>query len=75
MATKRVIISKINGVGVVRKNATSKVFKNRFEGKISREPSCSIDNDDLTTYVQIKEWVIDKKDYLHPPYVECEYVI
>jgi hypothetical protein len=75
MAAKRVVISKINGTGVVRQNTTSKVFKDRFEGKLLNEPSCSIDSDNLTTYVQIREWVIDKNDYLYPPYVECEYVI
>jgi hypothetical protein len=74
MATKRVVISKINGTGVVRQNTTSKVYKDQIENK-SKAFSCSIDSDSLTSYVQKKEWVITKSDYLYPPYVECEYVI
>jgi hypothetical protein len=74
MANKRVIISKINGTGVVR-NATTKVFKDRFEGKLITELSCSIDSDSITTYVQNKTWNVQKSDYQYPPYVECEYVI
>ena len=75
MAGKKILISKINGTGVVRQNTTSKVFKDRVEGKLFNEPSCSIESDSLTSYVQRKEWVIEKSDYLIPPYVECEYVL
>jgi hypothetical protein len=73
MAYKRIIISKINAVGAVR-NATTKTFKDQVENK-SKPFSCSIDSDSLTSYVQKKEWVITKSDYLYPPYVECDYVI
>jgi hypothetical protein len=46
-----------------------------IDGRALKKSYCSYDNDNVTTYVQKKEWVINLNDYLFPPYVECEYVM
>ncbi len=72
---KKTVVSKINAVGAMRQNVQSTKTIDTFSGRALRRIYCSIDNDNVTTYVQKKEWVISLNDYLFPPYVECEYVI
>lgn len=35
---------------------------------------CSEVSDNKTTYVQKKQWNIELKNYLYPPYADCGYV-
>lgn len=37
--------------------------------------ACSNLSDNKTTYVQKKVWNIEMKNFIYPPYVECDYVI
>ena len=78
MATKKIVASKINAIGAMRQfttNGKSKGLSDSFSDKALKKAYCSIDNDNITTYVQKREWVITLNDYLYPPYVECEYVM
>jgi hypothetical protein len=71
---KKTIVSKINAIGAMRQNKTNLKTIDKPSERALRQIYCSIDNDNITTYVQKKEWVITLNDYLFPPYVECEYV-
>ena len=78
MATKKIVASKINAIGAMRQFKTDGKSKGLFDqisDKALKKPYCSIDSDNITTYVQKREWVINLNDYLYPPYVECEYVM
>lgn len=78
MATKKIVGSKMNGIGVMRQFKTdgkTKGISDQISGKALKKAYCSIDNDNITTYVQKRLWVINLNDYLYPPYVECEYVM
>jgi hypothetical protein len=78
MATKKIVSSKINGIGVMRQFVTqgkSKGISDQINGRALKKAYCGIDNDNITTYVQKRQWVISLNDYLYPPYVECEYVM
>lgn len=78
MATQKIVSSKINAIGAMRVFKTDgkyKGFSDEFSDRALKKPYCSIDNDNVTTYVQKKEWNISLNDYLFPPYVECEYVM
>ena len=77
MSNKKIIISRINAIGALRQNPMtlkSKPTNDNFSGRALKKPYCSYDNDNITTYVQQKEWNIINNNYLFPPYVECEYV-
>ena len=73
---KRILISKINSVGSMRNNSSFSKRSDNISGNSlnANRPYCSIDNDNITTYVQKKVWVVEKSIYQYPPYVECEYV-
>lgn len=72
---KKIVVSKINTIGSMRQNIGTNKTLDKPSGRALRRIYCSIDNDNLTTYVQDKVWVITLNDFLFPPYVECEYVI
>jgi hypothetical protein len=77
MSNKKIIITKINAIGALRQNIPSLLSSptnDQFSGRGLKRPYCSYDNDNVTSYVQKKEWDIALNDYLFPPYVECEYV-
>ena len=74
MANKKTVISKINATGAMRQSKSGIKTNDKISGRALKKAYCSIDNDNITTYVQKKEWVISLNDYLFPPYVECEYV-
>jgi hypothetical protein len=74
MAIKKTVFSKINVIGSVRQSVTTNKTLDSV-GESGREISCSIDNDNKTTYVQQKEWDIELNDFKFPPYVECDYVV
>ena len=78
MATKKIIASKTNATGAMRQfttNGKSKGLADPLSGRALKKAYCSVDNDNITTYVQKREWVLTLNDYLYPPYVECEYVM
>jgi hypothetical protein len=74
MVSKKIIVSKINAIGAMRQNLKSLKTTDQPSGNALRKIFCSKDNDNVTTYVQKKEWVISLNDFLFPPYVDCEYV-
>jgi hypothetical protein len=72
---KKTVVSKINATGAMRQNIGATKTIDKASGRALRRIYCSIDNDNVTTYVQKKEWVISLNDFLFPPYVECNYVV
>ena len=73
---KRVVISRDNYTGSMRKTIAFNKSENRISGNELNigKPYCSIDNDNITTYVQKQVWGNRIFRYIYPPYVECEYV-
>ena len=72
---KRIVISRIKATGSMRSALPNTKSIDNIDGRALKKNYCSYDNDNVTTYVQKKEWVITLNDYLFPPYVECEYVM
>ena len=72
---KRIVISRIRATGSMRSALPNTKSIDNIDGRALKKNYCSYDNDNVTTYVQKKEWVINLNDYLFPPYVECEYVM
>ena len=72
---KRIVISRIKATGSMRSALPNTKSIDNIDGRALKKNYCSYDNDNVTTYVQKKEWVINLNDYLFPPYVECEYVM
>lgn len=75
---KKIVISRINSSGSVRNFKTgnkSTGISNQIDGRALADNYCSEDNDNITTYVQLKQWSIELTKYIYPPYVECEYVV
>jgi hypothetical protein len=70
----RIVISRIRATGSVRMTTPTTKTIDQVDGRALKKAYCSYDNDNITTYVQKKEWAINLNDYLFPPYVECEYV-
>jgi hypothetical protein len=73
MAGRRIVITKINTVGSMRNNAAFTKNKDRIDGGALNSVYCSIDHDNLTTYMRKEVWDLTK--YKYPPYVQCDYVI
>lgn len=73
---RKTVITKINTIGAMRRFTP----KGRTEGIVNtqlknpRNLICSDIHDPFTTYVRKLVWNNISKDYLFPPYVECEYV-
>lgn len=74
MASKKVVISRINTAGSIRQFKTTDKSLDTFDGKSLKAVLCDSENDNKTTYVQKKIWSVTLNDYLFPPYVDCEYV-
>lgn len=73
--SNKIIISRIDGIGVARKIVTSgktKGIVDRFTNALTNY--CSDISDNTVTYMRKKVWDDDISDFLFPPYVECEYV-
>jgi hypothetical protein len=73
--SNRIVVSKIRATGSMRSALPNTKTRDQIDGRALKNAYCSYDNDNITTYVQKKEWVINLNDYLFPPYVECEYVM
>lgn len=68
---KRIVISKNNEISSVRDFITPN--KNLDNIKSNNLLYCSLDFDNITTYVSKQIWV--ENQYQYPPYVQCEYVV
>lgn len=75
MRSKRVIISRIDGVGVMRKNQPSVKSNDKISGDSLAAIVCNLFYDNKTTYMQKKEWNATNQEYEFPPYAECDYVV
>lgn len=77
MSKNRITISKINQPGSTRSftqvTPTAGSVDN-IVGKTTLLNFCDFDNDTITTYVRIKEWLINRQEFISPPYVNCDYV-
>ncbi len=58
----------------MRQNVGSVKTTNKISDRALKKAYQSIDNDNITTYVQKKIWIVGLNDYLFPPYVEPNYV-
>jgi hypothetical protein len=72
MNKRRIVVSKINSIGSMSNVAIFSKNENRIDGGSINNAYCSIDHDNITTYVRSEYW--DGKKYLYRPYVECGYV-
>lgn len=72
---KKTVVSKINLIGAIRQNISSFKTIDKASGRALNPPYCSLEHDNVTTYVQNKLWDTTINDYQFPPYVECDYVV
>jgi len=73
MNKRRIVITKINTVGAMRNNVQYTKNEDRIDGTSLSRVYCSIDHDNLTTYMRKEVWDLTK--YKYPPYVQCDYVV
>ena len=61
---KRIVISRIKATGSMRSALPNTKSIDNIDGRALKKNYCSYDNDNVTTYVQKKECVINLNDYL-----------